>query len=273
MQITRRELLAGIGAGALGFGGLSLVEGSPEFHYYTYAADGDVDDRRVRVAWYERYNGAFQETHNGTTDPGFDSALDPDTAPAYIEEATYVTDVAGPVLTLGNTLPGDEGTLVVGLEVVDDDDFIAEPLDIWLQARLTGDSENGINGPELAASDTTATDGELDDEVYVELWRDGAPLGSCNGEKDFLESLESPIVARSPMSVAFGPTSDVGDDDGQRILSSIDPGQSRCVALAWAFPQETATNRSQGDSVTFEFVFVGVPAGSNSPFVTTEDTA
>ena len=266
MQLTRRELLAGIGAGTLSVGGLSLVEASPEFHYYTYAADGDVDDRRVRVAWYERYNGAFQETHDGTADPGFDDALDPDTAPAYVEEATYVTGVTGPVLTVGNALPGDAGTLVVGLEVVDDGDFIPEPLDIWLQARVTADDENDINGPERAAGDTTATDGELDDQVVVELRRDGAPLGSCNGQQDFVESLEDPIVARSPLSVAFGSTSDVGDDDGQRILRSVDPGRSRCIALSWAFPEDTATNAAQGDSVTFDLAFAGVPAGTTSPF-------
>lgn len=266
MQLTRRELLAGIGAGALGFWGFSLVQSSPEFHYYTYAADGDVDDHRVRVAWYERYNGAFQETHNGTTDPGFDSALDPEATPTSLEEATYVTDVAGPVLALGNTLPGDEGTLVVGLEVVDDGDFIAEPLDIWLQARLTSDSENGINGPESAAGDSTLADGELDDQVVVELWRDGSPLGSCNGEKDFLETLESPIVARSPLRDAFGPESDTSDVDGQRIIGSLDPGQSRCIALSWLFPKRTATNTAQGDSVFFNLAFAGVPAGAASPF-------
>jgi hypothetical protein len=162
---------------------------------------------------------------------------------------------------------------VVGLEVVDGGDFIAEPLDIWLQAQITGDSENGINGPELAAGDTTATDGELDDQVFVELWRDGAPLGSCNGEKDFLESLESSIVTRSPVSVAFDPTSDVGDDDGQRIFDSINPGQTRCVAFSWEFPEASGTNLSQGDSVSFNFAFGGVPLGSNSPFNHTEDTA
>ncbi|MFW5956019.1 MAG: hypothetical protein ACOCQY_01305 [Halorhabdus sp.] len=266
MQLTRRELLAGVGAGALGFGGLRLVAASPEFHYYTYAADGDVDDRRVRVAWYERYNGTVQESQDGTAEPSFDDALDPDTAPAYVEEATYVTDVTGPVITIGNTLPGDEGTFVVGLEVVDDGEFIAEPLDIWLKALITADTENDINGPEEAAGDSTGTDGELDDQVVVELWRDGAPLGSCNGQQDFLETLERPIVARSPLRVAFGAGSNLGDADGQRVLNSIDPGRTRCIALSWAFPESTATNAAQGDSVTFDLAFAGVPVGTASPF-------
>lgn len=270
MQFTRRELLAGIGLGTLGVGGLTLGQGRPRYTHYTYAADDDLDDRRVRVAWYERYNGEFQETQNGTTDPGFDATLDPDTAPAYVEEATFVTDANGPVLSIGNVLPGDEGSLVVGLEVVDDGDFIAEAVDIWLRAVLTADSEQTINGSELAAGDTSATDGELDDEVFVELWRDGAPLGSCNGQKDFTESLEGSIVPRSPMSVAFGPGSDVGDADGERVFSSVSPGQSRCIAFGWEFPEATATNRSQGDGVAFDLVFAAAPDGSTSPFTTTE---
>lgn len=270
MKFTRRELLAGIGLGTLGVGGLTLGQGRPRYTHYTYAATDDLDDRRVRVAWYERYNGVFQETQDGTTDPGFDQTLDPDTAPAYVEEATFVTDATGPVLRIGNVLPGDEGSLVVGLEVVDDADFIAEAVDIWLQAVLTADTEQTINGPESVAGDTTATDGELDDEVFVELWRDGAPLGSCNGQKDFTESLEGSLVARSPIGVAFGTSSDVGDADGQRVLSSVSPGQSRCIAFGWEFPDATATNRSQGDGVAFDLVFGAVPAGGASPFTSTE---
>jgi hypothetical protein len=261
MQITRRELLAGIGLGTLGVGGISLGRGRPQFSYYTYASDGDLDDRRVRVAWYERYNGSFQESHDGATDPGFDAALDPDSPPVYLQEATL-----GPVLTVSGVLPGDDGNLVVGLEVVDSEEFLAEPLDIWVQTRLTADTEGRVNEPEATAGDTSATDGELDEEVFVELWRDGAPLGSCNGRKDFTESLEGPIVARSPMRDAFGTSSDIGDDDGQRVLQSVSPGQSRCVALAWSFPEASATNRSQGDGVSFDLVFAGVPAGAASPF-------
>ncbi|WP_340098333.1 hypothetical protein [Salinibaculum salinum] len=266
MQLTRRELLAGIGLGTLGVGGVSLGHNRPPYSLYTYAADGDLDDRRVRVAWYERYNGAVQETHDGSATLDFDATLDPDGPPAYLEEATFVTDTTGPVLSVGNVLPGDAGTLVIGLEVVDSDDFIAEPLDIWVQTRLRADSEGSLTDPEIDAGDVTPDDGELDEELFVELWRDGAPLGSCNGHKDFTESLEAPIVARSPMSDAFGAASDVGDTDGQRVLRSVSPGQSRCIALAWDFPVSTATNRSQGDSVAFDLVFVGVPAGATSPF-------
>ena len=266
MKLTRRQLLIGIGCGGLGVGGVVAGTGQPGYTYYTYAADGDPDDRRLRVAWYERYNGRFQETHNGTTDTGIDDTLDPATAPTYVDEAVYVTNVSGPVISVGNVLPGDEGTLVVGLEVADEDILDATAVDIWLHGSLA-DAENERNGPELAAGDTTDTNGELDDELVVELWRDGAPLGSCNGRQEFTEQLEAPIVAATPASVALAPTSDIGDADGQRILESLSPGQSRCVAFRWELPFETATNRSQGDSVDFDLQFAAVPAGNESPFV------
>lgn len=266
MKFTRRKLLASIGLGTLGTYGTMLNRSRPRFTHYTYAADGDPDDRRVRVAWYERYNGVFQETQNGTSDPGLDDTLDPATNPAYVTDAEFVTETAGLVITVGNVMPGDDGTLVVGLEVADDLSVSTEPVDIWLRAAIGADSENGINGPEQAAGDTSPTDGELDDELVVALWRDGSPLGSCNGRRDFTEQLESPIVASTPLSVAFAATSDVGDDDGQRVLDAVAPGESRCIAFEWEFSADTATNRSQGDGVVFDLRFGAVPVGASSPF-------
>ncbi|WP_246989039.1 hypothetical protein [Halorientalis marina] len=264
MQLTRRKLLGTIGIGTLGVGVLG-GHGGPEFSHYTYAATGDLDDRRVRVAWYERYNGDFRENQAGTT-ASLDETLDPDQAPAYVTEATYVTDASGPVLSVGDVLPGDEGVLVVGLEAVADADFVPEPVDVWFRATVTGDDESGINGPEAAAGDTTVDDGELDEELLVEGWKDGSPLGSCDGTKQFDEDLEGPLVARAPLSEAFGATSDAGSATGLLGLTGLDPGQSRCVALAWTFTYDAATNRSQGDSVAFDVAFGAVPVDSESPF-------
>lgn len=264
MTITRRELLTGIGGGALAIGGLSRRWDSPNFSQYTYAApEDDTDDRRLRIAWYERYNGAFLENHAGTSD-GFEATLDPDTAPAYVDEATYVTDVTGPVISVGNVLPGDTGTLVVGLEVVDSDR--AEPLDVWFRASLTEDEEHGVNGPERAAGDTTPDDGELDEAAVVEVWLDGSPFGSCNGTKEFDETLESSLVAPASFAEAFAPTSDAGDADGILAFDCLSPGSLRCIALRWEFPEGTG-NRSQGDSLGFDFSFAGGACGGDSPLL------
>jgi hypothetical protein len=267
MQLTRRQLLGTIGIGTLGVGGVLSGREGPEYTHYAYAATADLDDRRVRVAWYERYNGDVLETQAGTAG-GLDETLAPDRAPAYVTEATYVTDATGPVLSVGNVMPGDEGVLVVGLEAADDADFVAEPVDVWLRTAITNDEEAGINGPESAAGDTTADDGELDEELLVEVWKDGSPLGTCDGTKQFDEELEGPLVERAPTKEGFGAGSAAGSTTGLLALTGLDPGASRCLALAWAFPYEAATNRSQGDGVAFDVQFGAVPAGNGSPFTT-----
>ncbi|QSG08001.1 hypothetical protein [Halapricum desulfuricans] len=66
-------------------------------------------------------------------------------------------------------------------------------------------------------------------------------------------------------SLEFGPDSDIDDADGQCVLNSLDPGQTRCIALSWVLPESIATNVAQGDSVTFDLAFVGVSIGTDSP--------
>lgn len=266
MQLTRRKLLGAVGLGAMGLGVGLRGRATPSFTHYTYAATGDVDDRRLRVAWYEQYNGRLLEHQGGTDDATLDEVLDPASAPDYVKEATLVTAATGPVISVGNVLPGDDGTLVIGLEATEDDEFVAEPMDVWLRAAITADEERGRSSPEREAGDTSETAGELDDELVVELWRDGSPLGTCNGRKEFDELLEGPIVASAPIGEAFARDSTVGGATGTRVLRGLRPGESRCFALAWSFPNETSTNRSQGDAVRFDLDFGGVPVDAASPF-------
>jgi len=265
MLFTRRQLLTGIGGGALAVGGLTLGQRSPRFSTYTYAApDDDTDDGRLRVAWYETYNGALVGSTSGDgseTDP--DAVLDPGQPPGYVAEATFVTDVSGPVVSVGNVLPGDTGRLVVGLEVVDTEP--SEPLDVWVAGSVTDANERGINEPERMDGDTTPDRGELSDDAVVEIWLDGSPLRGCNGVKNFEESLESPLVARSSFADAFAPTTGIGGVDGVLALDCLAPGSLRCVALQWELPP-TVGNRSQGDTLGFEFAFSGGPCGGDSPF-------
>jgi hypothetical protein len=266
MQLTRRQLLVGLGTGALGMTGAALTRERPQYTHYTYASDGDLDDRRVRVAWYERYNGVGLESQAGPAEASLAETLDPGTDPTYVNDPTDVTAVNGPIVTVGNVLPSDGGTLVVGLEAVDGGDFIAEPLDVWLRGVVTDDAEGGLNEAEAAVGDRSPDDGELDDQLTVELWRDGSPLGSCDGRREFFEALEAPLVERAPVRTAFGPGSDVGDADGQRVLTGLTPGTSRCFALAWTLPRGSGGNRVQSDGVAFELAFGAVPAGAASPF-------
>ncbi len=265
MPFTRRQLVAGIGAGALAVGGVSLSQPSPRFSAYTYAAESaDTDDRRLRVAWYETYNGALVGSTTGDgNETDVDTVLNPDQSPGYVEEATFVTDISGPIISIGNVLPGDTGTLVVGLEVVTTEP--SEPLDIWVAGSITNTDENGINEPERTDGDSTLDRGELGDDAVVEIWLDGSPLRGCNGVKNFEESLESPLVARSSFTDTFAPTTGIGSPDGTLALECLDPGSLRCVALRWELPPNIG-NRSQSDALGFNFAFAGGPCGGDSPF-------
>ncbi|TSD08882.1 hypothetical protein DP107_17845 [Haloglomus irregulare] len=265
MLFTRRQLLTGIGGGALAIGGLTLGQRPPRFSTYTYAApDDDTDDRRLRVAWYETYNGALVGSTDGDgTETDADAVLDSERSPGYVEEATFVTDVSGPVISVGNVLPGDTGTVVVGLEVVETEP--SEPLDVWIAGSITGADEHGINEPERTDGDTTPDRGELGDDAVVEVWIDGSPLRGCDGIRNFEESLESPLVARSSFTNAFAPSTDIGGADGALALDCLDPGSLRCVALRWELPADV-DNRSQGDALGFEFAFAGGPCSGDSPF-------
>lgn len=264
MEFTRRELLAGFGGATLAIGGFTLGRRPPRFSRYTYAApDDDTNDGLLRVAWYETYNGAFVENHAGTNDDAT-TTLDPNSVPTYVEDATLVTDTTSPVISIGNVMPGDAGTLVVGLDVVDGEG--AEALDVWFRGDVTDDTENGINEPEATDGDTTPGNGELDEAAVVEIWIDGSPLGSCNGVVDLDESLRQPLVAAAPFADAFAATANAGGAGGLRVFDDcLAPGALRCVALSWELPAD-ADNRSQGDTLGFDFAFAAGPCGGDSPF-------
>ncbi|MEZ3117421.1 hypothetical protein RYH80_16010 [Halobaculum sp. MBLA0147] len=263
MQLTRRTLLTAVGLGSLGVGTATLGQPRRRFSDYTYAQTSDLPESVVRVAWYERYNGVFQERQNGTTDPGSNETLDPETAPAYVDDVATTAD--GPVLSLTGLLPGDDGVVVVGLETEPTDDLLADEIDVYLKTTVTDDEEVELLDPERAAGDTTADDGELDDELLVTVWRDGSPLGTCDGDVDFAETV---TVPEQPASVALG-ADGAGADAGVKVVTGLTPGAPRCVSIAWTFPFESATNRSQGDTLGFDAVFAAVPAGATSPFATT----
>lgn len=255
MQFTRRQLLAGIGGGTLAAGGIAAARpADPTFTRYTYAAP-DTDDRRLRVAWYERYNGAFLEHQNGTEAVTLTDALDPAMDPEYVVEAN------GPVVSLSNVVPGDSGTLVVGLEVVDEAG--AEALDVYVRAALTENAENRVNGPELAAGDDPDSgEGELGATTEVVLWRDDVPGGSCDGQFQPMAGFGETAIAEGSMKAAFA-----GElaNDGELAIDCLSVGSTRCLSLSWQVPLEVG-NVVQTDSIGFDVAFAGVACGGENPF-------
>ncbi|MEF8818829.1 MAG: hypothetical protein V5A31_10195 [Haloferacaceae archaeon] len=279
--ITRRQVLAGLGAVGLVAAGPRLVRaarGEPAFTRYTLAQSttGGPD---LRIAWYETYNGDYQEDSGRFTGgPGlqptnssFDAAAEAGRFVDTTADAEGEAVGAGAVVDLGNVMPGDEGAVVVGL--------LADAADatVWFRLRLDATPENGLVEPERTAGDATDAVGELQDAVRVALWYDDSTLGGCNGETDGSEGF---VTSLSSLGDLDGTLADVADatesdepaDEGVRLdfdlLGSgcLPANTQRCVGFRWAVPASVA-NEVQTDGVSFALEFATVPCGeATNPF-------
>ena len=121
-SFTRRQLLTAIGGVGLLAGGARVagaLRREPTFTRYTYAQSVDGGPN-LRVAWYERYNGAVLEESNRFSDTApltntsesFNESAD---AGSFVDVTGPDAVAAGPVLSIPNAHPGDEGLLLIGL--------------------------------------------------------------------------------------------------------------------------------------------------------------
>lgn len=254
---SRRQLLAGVGALTLGAGlGRRVLAREPPYTRYTYAAT--PGGTALRVAWFETYNGEFQESNLGDSSETTPEEWDPDDLDAY-------TSFAGPVVTLPDVQPGDTGAIVVGLSAVQRD------LAVWLKPTLTSSLENGLTEPEVAAGDTTTdansdgNGGELADAIAVEVFHDSGVggVGRCDGTRTDVLGIAEPLVFTGSLAslVPAGEYADteVDPDHGLRLSlgdggeACLPAGVSRCIGIAWSIPD--GGNELQTDSVEFSFQF------------------
>lgn len=265
-NLTRRGVLTALGGVGLGtVAGSRLVAGQrPPFSRYTLAQSTEGTGS-LRVAWYERYNGEPIEGSGGA-DAGAEETLAPGTQPGYVEEAPSA------VLSLDDALPGDDGTLVVGLQAIDAD------LNVWVRPRITADAENGQNEPErLAEGADTDGDGELDELTDVAYWLDnGVIFGACDGRRGPFE----PQVVTAEGTGAAGTFREVTEDFGNGVRLAFDgaegcpdalpAGGNRCVGFRWRIPDD-AGNEIQSDALSFDLEFVATSCGDDAnPFTEVE---
>jgi hypothetical protein len=268
-HLTRRQLLAaagvaGVGTGLAGAGLARATARDPPYTRYTYAAPGDTDERRLRVAWYETYTTdgttGFVESTNSSGETDRSTVFDPATEPTYVNDP-------GPAISLPNALPGDSGVLVVGLEAqhVETDD---EGVDVWLRAGLTENAENGVNEPESleSAEDDPpgpeggdANSGELAEALAVRVWKDGGFMTGCDGDYDSL----SEVSLANDSLAAVSSTDPLAD--GELVVECLPQGSARCVGFRWEIPDGVG-NQIQGDSVGFDLRFHGQSCGAENPF-------
>jgi hypothetical protein len=262
-QLSRRQILAGVGTVGLVTAGAGLgrgLRGDPPYTHYTYAQeqDGGPD---LLVAWYETRDGEAVSPPDSSsadlqpTNASFEAAAAND---AFVDELGLVLDERGPVVDVANALPGDSGTLVVGLTVADD------PGAVWFRPRVPSVlpdgtpnfTENGRTEPEVKAGDESDDRGELQDALELTVWYDTGVLnsgvgGACNGEPDPGEQV-----------LASGTLTEVVDRlaGGVRLQtglfgSCLESDRPRCLGVRWAIPGG-AGNEIQSDAVGLDLQFV-----------------
>lgn len=230
---TRRSVLASIGAGAaFTFGSTrvhNVLPSSSDAQYTNYTL-AETHGPNILVGWYSTVNG---ELNSGS--PVDRDAWGDDSTGEYIDDAESVLG-GSPAVDVGNALPGDSGTLNVGLFVAPD----SENGRIWM--RLDGEG------------------GSLGEVVGVRVWygtgifRDGGCQGAENGTPTDTTTPENATLA-SPGQLT----------DGIELNSEIfrngeiNAGDRICVALEWSFPVD-AGNSFQNTVIDLDLEFVAVSA-------------
>lgn len=249
-ELSRRRLLAGVGAAGGGLGATSLLTGqSRGYSHYTYVGTGSNDgvgqgESRIRVAWWESYNGDIVETQDPAVDNAT-AALDPETEPVY------VSDVQGPIIQATNVLPGDEGRLGIGIQAQLPAE---EQLSLWYRLRILSRAENGLNEPERAAGDVPGNGPELGEYTAVTVWEDTNPISACTGE-------QLPLIDNA-VAGGKGSLTEVSSalSAGQRFPDCLADGETRCLGFRWQLPADRPDiNVVQGDSISFSLEFRTAP--------------
>lgn len=243
---TRRRVLASVGAvgagtyGFLRFGDVLPAGSERRYTHYTYAQTDEASGPKIRIAWYSTYNGELL----------FGTPTNDDNEWRYDDEEGYADGIEAvlsdrPAIDVSNVLPGDSGTLSVGL--------FAESSDarVWMRLR----TDHG-----------TST---LADAVRLTAWYDTGIFGirgcrGAEGASGFDRILDGTLG--TPGVLAQGHQIDPGLLDN----SVLPAGERLCLALSWALPTN-AGNELQGTAAGFDLEFRAVePSFSENPFTMEE---
>jgi hypothetical protein len=266
-QLSRRQLLTAIGGVGLLAAGprvAGALRREPSFTRYTYAQSVDGGPN-LRVAWYERYNGSVLEESNRfggrapltNTSASFNDSAD---AGAFVDLTGPDAVPTGPVLSIPNAHPGDEGLLLIGLRAE------AAHARAWLQVTAGEFAENSLVEPERRDGDDSVDRGELQSHLDVELWYDTGRLGvgGCNGLRDVTE--EAVIGSDTLESVDDGLDGGVLLDFGIVESACIPADTQRCLGLRWSI-DPAVSNVIQSDSARVDVRLVATACSeTRNPF-------
>lgn len=240
---TRRSVLTSVGAvgvggyGFLRFRGASTAGDDGDYTNYTLA---ETHGPQLLVGWYSTYNG-----HLRSGAPIDGEAWEYDSTEGYVDGVDAVL-ADHPAVDIGNLLPGDEGTLSVGLFIQPG----SESGRVWM--RL--DSGAGS---------------QLSEAIEVTAWYDTGifGIGGCQGAEQTSGTTIDTVTPDGATLAEPGSLSDgIEVNSGLFDNGVIDPGERVCVALAWSFPTGNG-NELQRSSTTFDLEFVAVSADhEGNPF-------
>lgn len=239
-RVTRRSVLTSVGAASVGgygflrFRGASHSDGDTRYTDYTLA---ETHGPQLLVGWYSTYNGTLR---SGAPTEG--DGWEFDSTDQYVDGVDAVLSDR-PAVDVSNLLPGDSGTLSVGLYVAPD----SESARIWM--RLESDS------------------GPLSEEITVRAWYDTGifGIGGCQGAEN--GTMTDPITPEDATIADSGQLAE-GIEINPGIFDNgrIDPGDRVCIALSWSFPVGVS-NELQNESGSFDLTFVAVDADDpRNPF-------
>jgi len=228
----RRTFLAAIGAtGFLGVGALGIGTKGP-IRYTEAATVVECGDFELDIEWVETYDRGDER---------------------FIEDSTEDDGLSDqPSINLGDVKPEDSGTACFRIELVVNDDANNVTVEPELSFSNYESAENDINEPENEAGDSSTGDGELEDFLYVELWKDEGvggidAFGGKNCERDMFEDSD----------IAEGWFSDVVQNEKTSIGTLGGDGEAIALAFSWEFRRvgkhHDRVNVTQSDSVTFAF--------------------
>jgi hypothetical protein len=262
-------VLAGLGTAGLGLGTSMVLFTGEGRAFTTYtrvpasqqgppeqegssSSQSQSDRHGLRVAWWESYNGQVVETQGDGSETDVSDVLGVDSDPTFVPEA------AGPVVSVGNVLPGDEGTVGIGIEA---DLPGNQDLAVWFRTVLVSTAENGVNEPESKVDDSP-DEGEMDDMTQVTVWENSGLAGIGANDGEIVPVVEN-VVGEGSIREVFG-NSDLAD--GIRLGSNcLADGEVTYLALRWELPTDVG-NVVQSDSVTFGLEFQDAPCGAGNPF-------
>jgi len=225
------------GVGAYGFTrirGISTAGSDTQYTKYTLA---ETHGPELLVGWYSTLNG---DLSSGSPVDGETWAYD--STDEYIDDVESVL-AGSPAIDVDNALPGDSGTLSVGLFIAPD----SESGRVWM--RLEGGG------------------GSLAEAVGIRMWYDTGifGIGGCQGAEN-----GTPIDTVTPEGATLATPGQLADgielNPGIFDNGEINAGDRICVALEWWLPIG-AGNGLQNASTDFDLEFVAVSADDTAnPF-------